>query len=794
MATSDTPTLAFLADGGETGALIRSSDWSQSPLGPPAAWPQSLLSVVGLLLNSKFPMFVAWGDELGFLYNDAYAEILGAKHPAALGRRFHEIWAEIWDDILPIIEQAMQGNATYYENLPLKVSRKGYDEDAWFTFSYSPVRDESGKVAGMFCAVTETTDQVLAERHRDAEYERLRQLFQQAPGVIAVLRGPEHTFEIANDAYLQLVGHRQILGRTVREALPEVAAQGFFELLDRVYASGKPYVGHEISIRLRRRPEETLEERFVNFVYQPTVDHRGDVSGIFVEGSDVTEAVRAHRALLESEQRLRQLANTIPQLAWMADPEGTIHWYNDRYYEYTGLDFQQLKDTGWQNVVDPAAVADVARVWKETLAAGKAMQMTFPLRGADGKYRHFFTSVAPLRDADGNIVRWFGTNTDVTPLESAQNELKADNRRKDEFLAMLAHELRNPLAPIATAAELLKLTVLNEDRVRSTSDVIARQVQHMTELVDDLLDVSRVTRGLVTLQEEALDVRALLADAVEQVNALMESKRHHFTVQVPDEQVFVRGDRTRLVQVFSNILNNAAKYTPPNGHVTLRVAGGAAHVEVAVEDDGIGIAPALQPFIFDLFTQAERSPDRSQGGLGLGLALVKSLLGLQGGEVSVHSEGIGKGSRFTVRLPRVADEQSRAEAWGAKGDMPRAAGKARVLVVDDNRDAAQMLSLLLETAGHEVAVTYNAQAALALAQQVAPAVLFVDIGLPDMDGYELARRLRASPGTARALLVAVTGYGQPEVHHRALEAGFDHHLVKPVKVGDILGLMTDTQQ
>lgn len=662
------PTLAFLEDGGETGALMRAHDWSKSPLGHPDSWPQSLLSIVGMLLHSKFPMFCAWGPELGFLYNDPYAEILEAKHPAALGSRFHDIWAEIWDDIFPIIEQAMQGNATYHQNLPLITNRKGYDEQTWFTFSYSPLRDESGKVAGMFCAVMETTEQVLTERHRAEEHERLQQLFQQAPGIIAVLRGSDLVFESANEAYLRHIGHRPILGKPVREALPELEGQNIFELLDRVYETGEPYIGKDMPVRLQRRPDGPPEERFVSFVYQPIVDHHGKTTGIFIEGSDVTEAVKSHVALQKSEI-----------------------------------------------------------------------------------------------------------------------ELKAANRRKDDFLAMLAHELRNPLAPIATAAELLKLAGLDEGRVRKTSDVIARQVEHMTELVDDLLDVSRVTRGLVTLQEETLNINGLLADAVEQVRALMESKRQHFRVEMPDEHLFVRGDRTRLIQVFANILNNAAKYTPSEGHVTLRVGADEAHVNVAVEDNGVGIAPTLMPHIFDLFTQAERSPDRSQGGLGLGLALVKSLLELHGGEVTAHSAGLGNGSRFTVRLPRVMSTNSQPAERSEK-TLISGANKTRVLIVDDNKDAAEMLQLVLEAAGHDVSVAYNAHDALTIAKRASPSILFLDIGLPDMDGYELAHQLRVMPETMRSLLIAVTGYGQPQDKERAREAGFDRHLVKPVKLADVFSL------
>ena len=670
MGSTVVSTLTFLSNGGQTGVLMRAHDWSRSPLGPPASWPHSLRSIVGVLLNSKFPMFVAWGPELCFLYNDVYSEILGDKHPAALGGRFRDIWAEIWNDIEPSVEQALQGQASFHDNLPLTMHRKGYDEQTWFTFSYSPVRDETDQVIGMFCACTETTEQVLAERHRTQELERLQRLFQQAPGFIAVLREPTHTFYIANDAYCRLVGHRDLIGKTVREALPELEGQGFFEQLDEVYATGRPFFGNELKAMLQRQPNGALEERFVSFIFQPTLDHQGNVVGIFVEGSDVTESIQVRQALQKSE-----------------------------------------------------------------------------------------------------------------------SNLKTANHRKDEFLAMLAHELRNPLAPIATAAALLKLGAPDEGRVRKASEVITRQVDHMTKLIDDLLDVSRVTRGLVTLQEDTINVSGLLADAVEQVGSLMEARRQHFTVQIPDGQFFVRGDRTRLIQVFSNILNNAAKYTQQDGHVTLSVAADDVHVAVTVEDDGIGIAPTLLPHIFDLFTQAERSPDRSQGGLGLGLSLVKSLLELQGGKVSAHSAGMGKGSRFTVWLPRMIATNFPLEHRTKNSAIPCPVIR-RVLVVDDNEDAAETLKLLLEATGHEVFVAYGAHDAMTTARRTSPDILFLDIGLPDMDGYELARRLRALPETARSLLVAVTGYGQPQDKECARDAGFDHHLVKPAKVVDVLSLLS----
>lgn len=664
----------FLANGGKTGALMRAHDWSQSPLGLPESWSQSLRAVVSMLLNSKFPMFLAWGEELALLYNDAYAEILAAKHPKALGRRFKDVWAEIWVELLPSITQVMQGHAVYYENLPFTMNRTGREEETWFTFSYSPVRNDDGQVAGLFCVCTETTEQVLAERHRVQELSRLQQLFQQAPGIIAVLRGPNHIFDIANEAYLLLVGHRDVLGKPVREALPEVSGQGFFELLDQVYATGKPYFGREVPVMLRRQASGVLEERFVNFIYQPTFDHRGNITGIFVEGSDVTESVKVHRA-----------------------------------------------------------------------------------------------------------------------LQASENELRAASRRKDEFLAMLAHELRNPLAPIATAAALLKLCASDESRVQKSSEVITRQVQHMTELVDDLLDVSRVTRGLVTLQEETQSLDVVLAGAVEQVRPLMESKQQSLTSQMPETQVLVHGDRTRLIQVFSNILNNAAKYTPQHGHIKLEVHVAEENVEIVVEDNGMGIAPTLLPQIFNLFTQGERSPDRAQGGLGLGLALVKSLLELQRGKISAYSAGAGQGSRFTVCLPRTTSAICLESSPVDDTSVLQAVGK-RVLVVDDNNDAVDTLQSFLEAAGHDVAVARNGQDALAAARTSAPTFVFLDIGLPDMDGYQLASRLRALPETSSSSFIALTGYGKTEDRERAHAAGFNHFLVKPVKPSDVLYLLSKAEQ
>jgi signal transduction histidine kinase len=393
--------------------------------------------------------------------------------------------------------------------------------------------------------------------------------------------------------------------------------------------------------------------------------------------------------------------------------------------------------------------------------------------------------------ADGGLVSFF---RDVTERRLAEDKLHAADRRKDEFLAMLAHELRNPLAPISAAADLLRIGRLDEARVRQSSAIIGRQVRHMTSLVDDLLDVSRVTRGLVTLARAPVAARTIVDEAIEQVRPMFEARHQHLAVDMADPDATVLGDRARLVQVLANLLNNAAKYTPEDRRIDVAATVDAARgrLLLVVRDEGIGIEPELTAHVFDLFTQAQRSSDRAQGGLGLGLALVKNLVELHGGTVLCTSPGLGQGSTFEVALPLMeaaTPATAPATATNAAGAAPGGRRPLRLLVVDDNVDAAATLGMLLEACGYVVEVEHDSHRALERARQQRPDVALLDIGLPDMDGNELARRLRADPQTGAIVLVAVTGYGQEQDRRAAFEAGFDHHLVKPVDMDELAGLL-----
>jgi signal transduction histidine kinase/CheY-like chemotaxis protein len=404
----------------------------------------------------------------------------------------------------------------------------------------------------------------------------------------------------------------------------------------------------------------------------------------------------------------------------------------------------------------------------------------------------------PKRCAAGHdmaLARDFAGRAAVA-LDNARlyREVQEADRRKNEFLSMLAHELRNPLAPIRNGVHILRAIGSIDARVREVRDMMDRQVQHLVRLVDDLLDISRITRGKIRLQTEPVDLAAVVAGAVETCRPLIDLRRHRLFVSVPPSSIRVEGDAVRLGQVVSNLLNNAAKYTEEGGQIRLTLACEDDQAVVRVRDTGMGIPPEMLSSIFDLFTQADRSLDRSQGGLGIGLTLARRLVEMHGGGVEAHSTGPGRGSEFVVRLPLLKDEDggSRIEENGGALD-PRSSildpPSRRVLVVDDNRDAAQSLALLLGVAGHQTRICHDGPSCLEAAAEFRPEAVLLDIGLPGMDGYEVARRLRSHPATDRALLVALTGYGQADDLRRAREAGFNHHFVKPADLDALAALL-----
>lgn len=766
-AASDLP---FLSGDSATSQLMRGMDWSGPGLGQPAQWPQPLQSVVSLMLGSAFPMFVAWGPSLHTLYNDAYGQIMGAKHPGGMGQPFHEIWHEIRADVEPLVRRVMGGEAFFMENLPLRMHRRGFDEDTWFTFSYSPVHDEAGAVAGFFCACTETTGMVLAERHQRAEQERLQSLFDQAPGFIAIMRGPDHVFEFASQAYVQLTGFRDVVGKPLAVALPEVVEQGFVKLLDHVFRTGEPFVGRSVRLMLNRERDAPPTEAWLDFVYQPLRDATGAINGVFVQGHEVTELQRTQQALLA-------FSNSIPAIAWVAATDGPLERFNSQWQIYTGQTEESALGHGWTASLHPDDRALARQTWEGVRAGNQAWQVEYRLRGADGAYRWFRAHAVPQLDAAGRVLRWFGTTTDIEDSKAAAQVLQQADRQKDEFLATLAHELRNPLAPIRTAVQLLTSSSATADVRERATAVIGRQVGHMAHLLDDLIDIARITRRRLVLKKEWVSVDELVETALETARPLAHGKKQSLSASVASPGLHLVADPVRVAQILSNLLNNASKYTDVGGRIALEVVLEDQGLCFSVTDNGIGMSEAAIGNIFTMFAQEQSALDRSEGGLGIGLALVKGLVELHGGSVSAHSEGANRGSRFVVTLPGAAPVQ--ATALASHASAAQAGCTRTVLLADDNRDAADVLAELLRLDGHLVHTASDGLQAVELAAQLRPDVLVLDIGMPGLNGYEVARQVRAQPWGSRPLLIAATGWGQEDDRQKALAAGFDLHLTKP---------------
>ncbi len=502
------------------------------------------------------------------------------------------------------------------------------------------------------------------------------------------------------------------------------------------------------------------------------------------ETADVAAAIRDAALLLEQRSNELSAKESALRETHVLARFGTWHWrlggddievsasvphiFGRELPPFAGQRGSVLSEASWEQV---------RRLTSELARDGGSGQLQLSALHADGHRIWLDYRCESVHGPDGRVVALRGTMQDVTERVRAEEALRQADQRKNEFLAMLGHELRNPLAPITSGAQLLGQPGLDPARVQHISGIIARQARHMAGLVDDLLDVSRVTRGLVVLAKERTDLNAVVTEAVEQVQALVREKRHTLDLQLLPGPAWVLGDRKRLVQVAGNLLHNAAKFTDPGGRIEVAVTADAGTLTLAVRDNGIGMVPAELERAFDMFVQGERTPDRSLGGLGIGLALVRSLAELHGGSVGVASAGQGMGAIFTVRLPQL---DAAPAALDAAPGQARDAGGLRVLVVDDNVDAAQILAMYVSAQGHQVAVEHEPEAALALAPDFAPEVCLLDIGLPGMDGHELARRLRRLPSTRNALLVAVTGYGQEQDRLNSAQAGFDHHLVKPV--------------
>ncbi|MEO8163988.1 MAG: PAS domain S-box protein [Betaproteobacteria bacterium] len=718
--------------------------------------------------------------------NRAELDLLGYSEKEYVGRNIAEFHVD-GPVIRDILARLRVGDPLH--DYPARMRRK--DGSIRDVLIHSSALFESGRFVHTRCFTRDITDRKRAEEAlRDSE-SRFRALMEQAP-ISVQLFSPDGRTIGANRAWSELWGVTlEQMGEYNVLQDPQLEANGIAPLLRRAFA-GEPVTLPAI----RYDPDVTRHDdpvRWVSAVAYPIKNATGQVDQVVLIHQDRTAETRADTAVRESEEKLRLLADTIPQLAWMAHADGAIFWYNRRWYEYTGTVAKDMEGWGWQSMHNPEVLPEVMAQWKASVESGEPFEMVFPLLGADGQFRPFLTRVNPLRDAQGRIIYWFGTNTDISDIKRMEDELREADRRKDEFLATLAHELRNPLAPIRNSLQLLKIPRVDAVTAQHSRDMMERQVNHLIRLVDDLLDVSRVMRGKVQLRTEPVELATVVAHAVETCQPMIEAKAHNLKISLPDESLRVNADPVRLSQVIGNLLTNAVKYTDLNGHISIAARREDGDVVLSVRDDGIGIAPDVLPHIFDLFVQADHSATRSQGGLGIGLTLVKNLVGMHAGTVDARSAGLSKGAEFIVRLPLLLDSPEIPTKIQETKTEPASSGH-RILVVDDNEDAAESLAMLLRMEGHDVEVAYDGANAIDIARDHRPELIFLDIGLPGLDGYKVARRMRAMPELNGTVIAALTGWGQPEDRRRSAEAGFDHHLVKPPESSALAAILAKLRE
>ncbi len=925
------------------GALMRAHDWSDFPLGPPSGWPEGLKIPLRMMLSSRFEMWLGWGPDLHFFYNDAYRPTLGIKHPDALARPVREVWKEIFEDVRGRFESVMrEGVPTWDKALLLLLERNGYPEETYHTFSYSPLYGDTGAVEGLMCVVTEETERVISERRLDTlrtlasqligqrsrdtiaaaalkalgdnqrdfpfsllylfdpsmavisahagaqaqpllpifqtqavtmraptvlaledaglpagdwtvrpremlfmpinkagherpigvlalglnpyrpgdpqieaiagliagqlagaladiealeaergENTRLQEMFAQSPSFTAILRGPEHRFELTNPAYNQLIGHRDVIGKPLRVALPEVEEQGFPALLDNVFRSGETFVGRSMTVLLVRSPGAPPERRILDFVFQPMRDAAGAISGIFVEGIDVTGAHEADAARQESEAQFLAFAQAMPNHVWAANPQGQLDWFNEGALVYSGHRAEDLAGDRWAGIVHPDDLQDAAAVWSDALTSGNTYETEFRIRRADGTYRWHLVRAQPIRDAAGTIIRWVGTNTDIhdqKEVASALEDINAtlEQRVQDRTSQLLqtedalrqaqkmeavgqltggiAHDFNNLLQGITGALDRVQHRI-SEGRVREVDRFLKAAVDSANRaaaLTHRLLAFSRRQ----TLDPRALDPNRLIAGMEDMIRRTMGP-----TVKV--EVVGAGGlwpilaDGSQLENSLLNLCINARDAMPDGGQLTIETANKwlderaakehelspGQYVSLCVTDSGTGMPPEVIARAFDPFFTTKPLGQ----GTGLGLSMIYGFVRQSGGQVRIYSEE-NKGTAMCLYFPRhlgtVEDEVSEASQI-----MERGFGET-VLVVDDEPTVRMLITEVLSESYYRILEAGDGPAALKIletGQRID--LLITDVGLPGgMNGRQVADAARVLRKDLKVLFI--TGYAE----------------------------------
>ncbi|MBD2102679.1 PAS domain S-box protein [Leptolyngbya sp. FACHB-261] len=733
------------------------------------------------------------------------------------------------------LEQGTQGIRAQYD---WQFRRKDGTE-LWAVVSISSIFSESGQFLGVLAMVMDITRRQQAETERnqllvreqaaraeaEVQQNRLYSLLLQAPAFICIGHGPEHIFEFANPLYSQLVGNRQLIGRTARQAFPELAGQGFFEILNDVFTTGQPFRGNEVAAQLDRHGNGTVEEGFFNFVYQPMYDINGVVEGVITFGFEVTEQVTARRqaealaadlrvqqiALKKSEARFSRLVESNIIGVILADPSGSIREANDAFLKLVGYTREDLQNgtLNWAEMTPPEYQQQDEQVLQELAVSGSCAPFEKEYIRKDGTRVPILLGAAQL---ESDQLAWVCFVLDLTEskkvevlLRQQAEELSRANRLKDEFLATVSHELRTPLNAMLGWATMLRSKQLDQDTMNRALETIERNARAQNQLINDLLDVSRIITGKLRLDVRPVVLVTVLETAIDSIRPAAKAKNIRIQSLLDPAAGPISGDPDRLQQVFWNLLSNAVKFTPKGGRVQVRLERINSHVEVTVSDTGQGITPEFLPYVFERLQQADSTTTRVHSGLGLGLAIVRHLVELHGGSVQAASAGEGKGATFMVNLPITifrpkSTDVERVHPTVNEAPLlpepPRLDG-LKVLIVDDEADAREMLTTLLKQSGAEVMTAASAREALAMITQFPseqrPDVLVSDIGMPNEDGYLLIHQVRAlAPDQGgRIPAIALTAYARTEDRIRALSSGFQSHVPKPVEPAEFVTVVAN---